>query len=99
MCRQQPRSGGRGTTTTPSLLRKEWGTTTPPSGKIITSPYPGRVMHAGADFVPRWVMAASSSRGEGGFALPPPAVLDGTSEEVFRWEEGGHKRPHLTRRN
>ena len=44
-------------------------------------------------------MAASSSRGEGGFALPPPAVLDGTSEEVFRWEEGGHKRPHLTRRN
>ena len=29
----------------------------------------------------------------GGVTLPSSAVLDGTSEEVFRWEEGDHKRP------
>ena len=50
-------------------------------------------MHAGVDFVPKWVMAASSSRG-GGVTLPQPAVLDGTSNAVLRWEEGNHKRPH-----
>ena len=32
------------------------------------------------------------SRG-GGVALPPSAMVDGTSEEVFWWEDGGHKRP------
>ena len=29
----------------------------------------------------------------GGVALPLSAVLDGTSEEVLRWEEGGHSHP------
>ena len=57
-------------------------------------PLPGTSDARGGRFRPKLGYGGFFRPRGGGAALPPSAVLDGTSEEVFRWEEGDHKRPH-----